>query len=714
MSSEKRTRALRVSSFTASAWLTSGLLLTPLLAPAAQAETATLGAIEVTGERLEDPRAPVDGYRAKTALSATKTSTPIAETPQAISVVTRQQMEDQGVTSVQEALRYSAGVGAEQFGLDSRGDWQSIRGGDPVIFLDGMKKGFGFYNRPRTEPYTLERIEIVRGPSSVMFGQGNVGGIINLASKRPLAQQQTELNLQVGNNGRKQAAIDTTGPLNADGTLLYRLVALGRDSDTQVKQVEDNRVVFAPSITWRPSNRTDWTLMALHQEDRGGSTTQFLPHAGTVKPAPNGLPDIPIDVFMSEPDFDRYDTEEDAVTSLLSHRFNDTWTVRQNLRYSESEVTYQSIYPSFPPTLQDNGDISRVAYANEPDLKSLTVDNQVEAVFGPDNFTHTVIAGLDYQRAESDGRTAFLSDIGDLNLYNPVYGNYTRITDTDYSDIPENTVRQTGVYLQDQLTINERWIAVLGLRYDNARNKTEGGESFEDNEVTSRAGLMYKTDFGLSPYLSYSESFEPINALDALNQPFKPLEGEQIELGAKYQPAGSASFFTATVYDLQEKNRRAPDPVNPNNQIQNGKTEARGVELEAYMALNPGWDVMASYAYTDTEVKEGTNEGARLASIPEHTASAWSQHDFAIAGIPGFRAGAGVRYVGSSWDGADELKTPAVTLFDAMIGFGRGNWDLSLNVNNIENETYFSTCLARGDCFVGTKRTVIGSVNYKF
>ncbi|MGB1950724.1 MAG: TonB-dependent siderophore receptor, partial [Marinobacter sp.] len=529
MSSEKRTRALRVSSFTASAWLTSGLLLTPLLAPAAQAETATLGAIEVTGERLEDPRAPVDGYRAKTALSATKTSTPIAETPQAISVVTRQQMEDQGVTSVQEALRYSAGVGAEQFGLDSRGDWQSIRGGDPVIFLDGMKKGFGFYNRPRTEPYTLERIEIVRGPSSVMFGQGNVGGIINLASKRPLAQQQTELNLQVGNNGRKQAAIDTTGPLNADGTLLYRLVALGRDSDTQVKQVEDNRVVFAPSITWRPSNRTDWTLMALHQEDRGGSTTQFLPHAGTVKPAPNGLPDIPIDVFMSEPDFDRYDTEEDAVTSLFSHRFNDTWTVRQNLRYSESEVTYQSIYPSFPPTLQDNGDISRVAYANEPDLKSLTVDNQVEAVFGPDNFTHTVIAGLDYQRAESDGRTAFLSDIGDLNLYNPVYGNYTRITDADYSDIPENTVRQTGVYLQDQVTINERWIAVLGLRYDNARNKTEGGESFEDNEVTTRAGLMYKTDFGLSPYLSYSESFEPINALNALNQPFKPLEGEQIE-----------------------------------------------------------------------------------------------------------------------------------------------------------------------------------------
>ncbi|KPP98052.1 MAG: TonB-dependent ferric hydroxyamate receptor FhuA [Marinobacter sp. HL-58] len=696
-----------------STWIASGLVLTSAIVPATRAET-TLDAIEVTEDRIEDPRGPVDGYRAETAVSATKTTTPIAETPQAISVVTKEQMSDQGVTSVQEALRYSAGVGAEQFGMDSRGDWQSVRGGDPVIFLDSLQKTFGNYQSPRTEPYTLERIEIVRGPSSVLYGQGNVGGIINLATKRPLDQQQSELNLQLGNNERKQAAIDTTGPLNADGTLLYRLVALGRDSDTQVKQVEDNRVVIAPSITWRPTDSTEWTLMALHQEDRTGSTTQFLPHAGTVTPAPDGLPDIPVDVFVSEPDFDRYDTKENSVTSLFSHRVNDVWTLRQNLRYSESEVTYQTIYPMFPPTLQSNGDISRLAYARNPNLDTLTMDNQAEAVFGSDNVNHTVIAGVDYQRAESDGRTAYVADIGDLNLYDPVYGNYSRVTEADFSDIAENTVRQTGVYLQDQITIDDRWIAVLGLRYDNARNKTEGSESFEDNEVTTRAGLMYKTGFGLSPYIGYSESFQPITSVDAFNKPFEPLKGEQVELGAKYQPPGSNSFFTATAYDLREKNRRAPDPAMPNNQIQNGETRARGVELEALVEMNPQWDLIASYAYTDTEVLEGTNEGARLASVPEQLASVWSQHDFAIAGIPGFRAGAGVRYVGDSWDGTDQLKTPSVTLFDAMVGYSRGNWDLSLNVNNIEDETYFSSCLARGDCFVGTKRTVVGSVNYSF
>lgn len=714
MSSEKQNTGSGTLTIRSSVWIASSLALTSVIVPTTHADTTTLGTIEVTEDRIENPRGPVRGYRAETALSATKTATPIADTPQAISVVTEDQMRDQGVSSIQEALRYSAGVGAEQYGLDSRGDWQSIRGGDPVIFLDGMQKGFGFYNRPRTEPYTLERIEIVRGPSSVLYGQGNVGGLINLASKRPLQTQQTEVRLEAGSNNLKQAAIDSTGPLNKDGTLLYRFVALGRDSDTQVKMVEDNRVVLAPSLTWQPNADTKWTLLGLHQEDRTGSTTQFLPHAGTIKPAPNGLPDIPIDVFMSEPGFDEYNTNETSVTSLFTHRLNETFTVRQNLRYSQSEVSYQSIYPMFPPTLQNDGDISRVAYVSKPNLDTLTVDNQLEALIGPDRFNHTVIAGFDFQRAESDGRAAYVSDIGDLNLYNPVYGNYTRPTAADFYDIANNTVYQSGVYLQDQMTINDRWIAVLGLRYDNARNKTEGSETFEDNEITTRAGLMYKTSFGLSPYISYSESFKPITSVNAFNQPFAPLKGEQIELGAKYQPPGSNSFYTATAYDLREKNRRAPDPNVPNNQIQNGETKASGVELEAFVEVTPRWDLIASYAYTDTEVVEGTNEGARLASIPEHTASAWSQHDVVIAGIPGFRVGAGVRYVGSSWDGTDQLKTPGVTLFDAMVGYGRGNWDLSLNINNIEDETYFTTCLARGDCFVGTKRTVVGSVNYNF
>ncbi|QFS86166.1 MULTISPECIES: TonB-dependent siderophore receptor [Marinobacter] len=692
---------------------TAGLLTLAVSSTPALAQE-TLTPIDVSGERIEDPSAPVDGYIATSSRAGTKTNTPITEIPQSISVVTADQMQDQGVASVQEALRYTVGVGAEQFGLDSRGDWQSVRGGDPVIFLDGMQKTFGFYQSPRTEPYLLERIEVIRGPSSVLYGQGNVGGLVNLATKRPQAEQSTELKLQVGNHSRKQAAVDSTGALNKDGTLLYRFIALGRDSDTQVNKVEDNRVVIAPSITWRPTDQTEWTVMALHQEDRSGTTTQFLPIEGTLKPSPFGLPQIPIDLFISEPDFDRYNTKENAVTSLLSHQLNNVWTVRQSLRYSETEVDYQSIYPQFTPALKENGDIARVAYANKPNLDTLTADHQAEALFSTGNVDHTVLLGWDYQHAVSSSRRAYKADIGDLNVFNPVYGNYDRLTESDFSDTPENTVIQSGFYAQNQMTINDRWIAVLGLRHDSARNKTEGGTAFTDEEVTGRAGLMYKFSNGVTPFISYSESFKPVTGLDAFNNPFEPLKGEQVEVGVKYQPADSASLYTATVYDLREKNRQAPDPVNPNNQIQNGETSARGIELEAKVDVNAHWDLIANYAYTDTEVEEGNNKGARLPSIPAHTASIWSQHDLRSVGIPGLRAGAGVRYVGSSWDGTDQLKTPAETLLDAMIAYGRDNWELAVNVNNLTNETYFTTCLARGDCFIGTKRTVTGTLSYRF
>ncbi|HET8848480.1 MAG TPA: TonB-dependent siderophore receptor [Marinobacter sp.] len=673
----------------------------------------TLAPLNVSGERIEDPSAPVDGYVATRSLSGTKTNTSIMDIPQAISVVTADQIDDQGAVSVQEALRYTVGVGAEQYGLDSRGDWQSVRGGDPVIYLDGLQKTFGFYQSPRTEPFLLERIEVVRGPSSVLYGQGNVGGLINLTTKRPQEEQATELEFQVGSYARKQAAIDSTGALNDDGTLLYRFIAVGRDSNTQVEQVSDDRVVIAPSITWRPTDSTEWTVMALHQEDRTGTTAQFFPIEGTLKPSPFGLPQIPIDLFISEPDFDAYNTEETSITSLFSHRLNGIWTLRQNLRYSESEVDYRSVYTQFTPALQANGDIARVAYANQPNLDSLTVDHQAEALFSTGNIDHTLLFGWDYQHAESDGRTAYVADVGDLNVFNPVYGNYQRLTDADFSDIPENTVIQSGFYAQNQMNI-DRWIAVLGLRYGTAKNSTEGGNSFRDEEVTGRAGLMYQFDNGVTPFISYAQSFEPLTQLDAFNNPYDPLEGEQVEVGVKYKPTGSNSLYTATVYDLTEQNRLAPDPINPQNQIQNGETSARGLELEAKVEVNPQWDLIANYAYTDTEVEEGANEGARLATIPEHTASVWSQHDLSNLVIPGLSAGAGVRYLGETWDGADNVRTPSETLIDAMIAYGRGNWEVALNVTNLTDETYFSSCLARGDCFIGTKRTVIGSLSYQF
>ncbi|NLQ16245.1 TonB-dependent siderophore receptor [Marinomonas sp. M1K-6] len=694
--------------------VSSCVLLVPVYSASGYAEEV-LGTIEVVDEKLPKEGEKVEGYVAKSSVSATKTNIAITETPQSVSVVTRDQMDDQGAIGVREALRYSAGVGAERYGFDSRGDATSIRGSDPVIFLDGLQKSFGFYSTPRTESYTLESIDVIRGPASVLYGQGSVGGVVNLVSKRPQETPSNEVELQLGNHNRKQVSLDSTGKLNEEGSLLYRIVLLGRDSDTQVDHVDDDRRLIMPSITWRPSKDTEWMVSMLRQEDHSGTSSQFLPLYGTLYDAPYGLPTIASNTFISEPDFDKYDADETAITSLLRHRINDTWQLSQNLRYSESDVVYQTIYPIFTPSLKANGDIARVAYSKHSYLNALTADNRAQANFSVGKINHNVLVGLDYQHAESGGKTAYLQDIGDINVYEPVYGNYTPITASDYSDIKINTLMQTGVYLQDQVDMGDHWIALLGGRYDSSTNRTEGSDTDRDYAFTKRVGVMYQMDSGVNPFISYSESFTPVMGVNFYGDSFKPIRGEQTEVGVKYQPIGSDSLYTATIYNLHEKNRKMTDPNNASNSIQAGKTRTRGVELEAKAALSNHWGLIANYAYSDTEVLKGANEGKRIASIPEHNASLWSQHELAeLLGVEGLRAGVGLRYVGSSWGGADKVKTPYVTLLDAMLAYGRDNWEASLHVSNVENKPYYATCLARGDCFFGSGRTIVGSFNYQF
>ncbi|MFZ5842543.1 MAG: TonB-dependent siderophore receptor [Pseudomonadota bacterium] len=676
-------------------------------ASAEPAET-TLKTVVVQAGADETATSPVTGYVAKRSATATKTDTPVAETPQAVSVVTPEQMRDQGAQTVQDALRYVAGVRSEPYGLDSRGDWSMIRGADPVIFLDGLQQTFGYYASSRPDPFTLARIDVLKGPSSVLYGQGTVGGIVNLQSKRPQAERQGELQLQLGSFDRRQLAADVTGAATAEETLLYRMVAVKRDSETQVNYVDDDRLVLMPSLTWRPTETVEWTVLFHYQKDETGSSTQFLPHAGTVLPAPNGLPEIPYDVFMSEPGFDEYDTEQTALTSLLSIQLNDDWQFRQHLRRAESEVSYQTIYPRFRPTLQANGDINRVYWIAKPELEYLTVDHQLQADFGDRALQHTWLVGVDYQAATTNRYWAY-GAATPLNLYHPVYGTFT--APTSLRSDPENQVEQLGVYGQAQLTFNERWLTTLGLRHDKTENRTDGAGRQKDDATSVRAAVMYKTGTGWHPYVSYTESFQPLIGLDVYGEAFKPLQGEQVELGLKYQPDGSNSLVTVSLYDLKESNQTVSVEVNGVlGQIQAGEATAQGVELESLLQLNEDWALIGNYTYTDTAV----NDGPRSASVPEHLASLWSQHRFAIAGVSGFRAGLGVRYTGDSWDGADNLKTPAYTLYDAMFGYDVGDLSFTLTVNNLENETYYSTCLARGDCFIGSKRNVIGTVSYLF
>ncbi|HET8610111.1 MAG TPA: TonB-dependent receptor plug domain-containing protein, partial [Burkholderiales bacterium] len=282
-----------------------------------RASESQLPAVNVIAAPVtESAYGPVYGYDATRSATATKTDTPLLETPQSVSVVTRERIEDQGATSLQDALNYAAGVRSDAYGVDSRTDNVRVRGAYPDEYRDGLRRTVGYYtSNTRVDPYTLERIEVLRGPSAMLYGQGSTAGVINMVSKRPLPEAQREIGVQLGSYGRKQIETDLTGPLTRDGDWLYRLVAVGRDSDTQVDYVPDDRRVLAPSLTWRPSAATSLTLQALWQKDHTGSTSQFFPWSGTVLPNPNGR--IPTSRFIGVPGIDRYDSERTEIGWLF-------------------------------------------------------------------------------------------------------------------------------------------------------------------------------------------------------------------------------------------------------------------------------------------------------------------------------------------------------------------------------------------------------------
>lgn len=649
------------------------------------------------------------------AIGGTKTEAKLIETPQAVSVITRQQLTEQSPLNVQDALRYVAGVRAETYGFDARGDWATMRGGSWGQYLNGLRMLFGFYNNTRPDPFALDRVEVLRGPSSVLYGQGGFGGVINLVSKRPLPVQRREIQMQFGSFGRKQIALDLTGPVDEEGKWLYRLVALGRDSGTQVDHVPDDRMLVAPSLTWRPRTGTTLTLLTNFQEDRMGSSVGFFPWQGTLLPAPKGR--IPTNTFISEPGFDEYNTSQRAIGYLFEHRFNSTWTVRQNVNYSFSTASYQSLYSAFGPrpVLNPDGEtINRVIYVNKPTAKSPLVDTHAQASFRTGPLAHTVLTGVDWQKASINGFTGYAASTP-INVYKPVYGNYTP---PSLSPIAESRQDQTGVYVQDQVKIAEKWVALLGARKDWAHAETVGSAAsrLDSTAVTGRAGLVYLTNFGLAPYASYATSFQPLAGFDFYDKPFRPQRAKQAEVGAKYEARNGRGIASLALFDLTELNRKTPDPNEPRNSIQVGEARIRGVEVETGARIFWRLDLIGSYTLTDARVSRSNSAdmGKRLATVPRHMSSLWLTRKFSIGGVEGFSGGGGVRATGSSFDGMDQLRTPAYTLYDAMLSYETQWWRFSVNVANLTDKTHVTTCLARGDCFYGTRRAVTGTVSYQF
>lgn len=707
-------------------------LFTPVAAFAqdmpGDADAKTLETVEVQGEAEE-------GYVAERS-GVMKTDAPLNEIPQSITVISKEQIRDQNAQTMQEVLRYTAGVRSEMYGLDNRGDWFTLRGGsEGSVLLDGLRMPLtGWYGVVRNEPYAFERIEVLRGPASVIAGQNGPGGVVNLVSKRPQETAQREISVQVGNDSHKQIALDLTGPLNNDGTLLYRLVALGKDSGTQVDHADDKRTFIAPSLTWKPNADTTLTAYAEYQKDETGNTNGFFPIVGTLTAAPNGK--IPYDTFISEPDWDYYGGTRKRAGYEFERKLGDNWTLRHHLRHDDIDGKMRTMYAAWWEGFvdatgapdPDGTYLNRLWYFTDDTARINNADLLLEGKLTFGRTQHTLLFGVDAMNSRM--RQVSWGDYyaTPLDVYNPVYGTFPlpAYTDTPATDTLTR-VRNVGFLVQDQIKFDDRWVLVAGLRHDRAKTDTlvtyEGEQTSsrtEDSATSKNLGLVYLADGGWSPYVSYSESFEPVAGTDFFGNAFEPKRGKQAEAGVKWSPEDGRITAAAAVYQLKEKNRLSNDPAHTNESVQRGEVTVKGVELEVAANLT-AWDLIANYTYMDArQTKVGEDEDSliyldkQLSGIPKHSAAVWALHKFDRYGLQGLKVGAGVRYVGKTSDGIDVTTTPSSTLLDLMLSYETGPWRLALNVANATDKTYIATCLDRGDCWFGTKRKAIMTIGYRW
>ncbi|KAA3498424.1 TonB-dependent receptor [Rhizobium sp. Root491] len=686
----------------------------------------------------ENARGPVEGFVATQSATATKTGTSLKDTPQAVNVVTKDQIAAQGSTTLTQALRYTPGV-ISQYGDDSRYDWFTIRGFRPSRYLDGLRLPFGSrgYAQPRVEPFSLERAEVLKGPASVLYGQGDPGGLINMVSKRPSATALNEVEMQFGTDKRIQTAFDLGGGAGDDDSFLYRIVGVGRLTDTQYDYVREKKGYIAPSFTFKADEGTSLTVYGSYQhiDSPGGGGAPALPANGTLYT--RMYPELPRSAFPGEPGYDHYKSDQASVGYEFEHEVDDTWTIRQNLRYSYIGTDTQRVQPYCPAACNPTA-FYRYAWAFPESARAVTVDNQAIGNFQTGDVAHTALFGLDYSYESSRYEESALSPIfTPFNGLDPVYG-ATAITRPPIATRIDQDRSQIGLYAQDQMEWNN-FVFSLGGRYDWANTDTRTRTSVADNQVdqrdgkfTWRAGLVYNFDNGLSPYAGYSTSFNPASGTDRLGNAFEPTTGEQFEVGVKYQPNGSNSFVTLSAYHLTQDNVLSPDttPGFTNYSVQTGQVRMRGVELEGKAEITDAFSVLASYAYTDSEITRAnpnaagiSNEGNRFAFVPRQQASLWLDYTLQTSTIwDGLSFGGGARYTGQTFgDNANKFDIPSYTVFDAAVRYDFGKADpkleglkASLNVSNIFDRKYVSTCIAATGCYWGEGRTVYATLKYSW
>ena len=677
------------------------LLAAPGLA-LAQQDARTLDAVQVTAPIPKDTG------------TATKTATPLVEVPQSISIVTARDIQDRGQHGVEEAVWYTAGTQGGGYGPDTRSDWLLVRGFTPARYLDGLALPEGTWTgATRVEPYGLERIEVLKGPASVNYGAMPPGGLLNYVSKRPREDMQREVEVQVGSDNLKQAAFDLGGKLNDEGTLLYRLTGLARNSDTFVDQIHDDRYYFSPALTWKPDEANELTVLARWQKADTKAGAGFLPPEGTLLPNPNGK--ISPSLYTGEPNSNDYIKTVASLGYEFSHNFGGGTSFRQSARVVDAKLEPNVVVGTFG--LQaDKRTLTRYLFSTREDEKTFGIDNNLQWRFDAGRAEHVLLAGLDYRRSNRDYASDFAFTATSLNAYEPVYGSMPNLRPA-FTSFTRQRQSQLGLYMQDQIKV-DHWVFTLGGRQDWVGTDTNGAHQ-SDDKLSGRVGVNYVFDNGFAPYVSWSQSFQAAVGSehpDRGGRAFDPTTGEQVEAGIKYQPANGNALVTLAAYEITQNNVLVVDPDHTLYSIQQGEVRSRGVELEGRWNIARNFSVHGAYAYIDSEVTRTTDAatlGREIPLQPKHTASLGGYYTVTAGALAGLGFGLGVRYVGAHYgDSANLWRTPSYTLFDAAVHYDLGNWRLQLNAQNLADKEYVSTCDSAFWCYYGYPRSITASARY--
>ncbi|HDZ39443.1 MAG TPA: TonB-dependent siderophore receptor [Marinobacter sp.] len=640
--------------------------------------------------------------------TALKVEAPIIETPRPASVVTRDELEERNVRSLDESFRYRAGVVTGQYGSDNDTDWFKVRGYDQSTYQDGLRIYRAGYYQWLPEPYGIERVELLKGPASVLYGEAPPGGVINAISKRPTKDRRGEIVIEGGTNNHQKVGFDSSGPVNDSNDVRYRLVGLYQDAEGDIDKTENKRYYVAPSLEWDISDQTTLTVLGNFQKDDAVPYNGFKLPYGTIENTPFGKVDPA--VYYGEPDYDTNEREQSSLGYQLSHQFNDTWRFEQDLRYSKLDMLLRSTYIFFQSGPREG---TRGLVYRDGDITSWTIDNRVVGKWFTDRTENTLLMGVDYQNLENSGKEADPFPFGTVDLFKPRYGNYTPVAE---SDLTQRTVKkqQTGVYLQNQLRLDDQWIFLAGARYDKAEtdNVANGTkERADDNQVSLSGGIMYLMNNGMSPYISYTESFQPTVGTDANGALYKPREGKQLEAGIKYAPENIDGYLNTSVYKIEETNSLV---TNGAFQVQEGERNTDGFELEGVAYLTNNLQATAAYTYSDSTTQNRAigADAVRATLIPRHMASAWVDYVFSQA-VPGLKVGAGARFVGETKDETYGYEVPSHTVFDVMASYDFAqNWRAQLNINNVANKEYVASCDYW--CYYGEARRATASLSYRW